>query len=312
MIRFVKHQEIDPEKWDKTVLGATQPTALATYACLDILADNAWNALVEDDYQCVMPLPYRSKLGFSYIFTPFFLPHLGPFSQTKTEQKKILDFFNHIPAKYIQQDLILNREILSFLPDNEVFAMTSYELDISLPHQTLFNDFSQNTRRNIAAAEKHLLTVELNDQSLSDIVCLFRNNKGKNKEVRFQEKDYRTLICLAEWLLKEDKLDVVECLKQDGTLIAGALMVKDVNNCRFWFSGRDNTESECKPMFYLINEYLKHIAGKPGVFDFNGSMNENVARMYKGFGGKAYGFPLYRHSHPAIKHLLALPRKIKL
>ena len=115
MIRFVKHQEIDPEKWDKTVLGATQPTALATYACLDILADNAWNALVEDDYQCVMPLPYRSKLGFSYTYTPFFLPHLGPFSQTKTEQKKILDFFNYIPAKYIQQDLILNREILSFL-----------------------------------------------------------------------------------------------------------------------------------------------------------------------------------------------------
>lgn len=311
MIRFVKHQDINPEKWDNAVLGATQPSALATYACLDILADYTWNALVEDDYQCVMPLPYRSKMGLSYIYTPFFLAHLGPFSQNKVEQKTILDFFNHIPKKFIQQDLILNRETLSLLPDNEVFAMTSYQLDLSLPHQSLFNDFSQNTKRNIAAGEKHFLTVNLNNQSLSNIVRLFRDNKGHNKEVHFRESDYQKLICLAEWLLKEDKLDVVEVRKTDGSLIAGALMVKDVDCYRFWFSGRDNTEAECKPMFFLINEYLKKVAGKPGGFDFNGSMNENVARMYKGFGGKPYSFPLYRHFHPSLKNLLKLYRKTK-
>ena len=46
------------------------------------------------------------------------------------------------------------------------------------------------------------------------------------------------------------------------------------------------------------------------MFDFNGSTNENVARMYKGFGGLPYPIVLVQHSQKGIKPLVTLKRKV--
>ena len=45
-------------------------------------------------------------------------------------------------------------------------------------------------------------------------------------------------------------------------------------------------------MFFLLDEYIKQHAGEQISLDFNGSMNENVARLYKGFGGLPYDFQM--------------------
>jgi dTDP-4-amino-4,6-dideoxygalactose transaminase len=39
-----------------------------------------WDTLVEDDYVSVMPLPYRKKMGVTYIFPPTITQQLGVFS----------------------------------------------------------------------------------------------------------------------------------------------------------------------------------------------------------------------------------------
>ena len=62
MIRFLKHSEIDPEKWNQAIRNSLSPNVLAEYELLDLLTgDDTWHAVVDDDYKVVMPLPTRQK-----------------------------------------------------------------------------------------------------------------------------------------------------------------------------------------------------------------------------------------------------------
>ena len=300
MARFIRHQDIDPVLWDRAVRGSSTPTALATFRYLDLLADGRWNAVVEDDYRAVLPLPWRARLGVPYIYTPFFLHRMGVFAPHPTDGAGTRRLFDAIPKKYRQVDLLLNPDNdPSRLPSHPT-PLTSHYVDLDRPFAELEAGFAANTRRNIKSSGKHFLTMEYDENILSDIVTLFRNNRGRDRAVSFREADYRRLVRVAESLLREGMLDVVGVREPEGRLAAGALMLRDYDRIVFWFSGRDGRAADSKPMFFLLNEYLRQHCASPLVFDFNGSANPNVARFYRGFGGIPYPIPIVAHSRGAI------------
>ena len=297
MIRFVKHTDILPEKWDEAILRSQSPTVLATYHLLNTLtADSAWDALVMDDYAAVMPLPHRVKMGIHYIYTPFFLPQLGIFSPTPTDAETTLAFFNNIPTKYKQIDLLLNTSNDVELLKNETIRLVSHQLSLQKPYEQLQADFSQNTRRNIKDALKHSLTYFEDEMILDDVIHLFKQNKGKEKNVHYGNDDYQILQKTAKQQKKKQKLIVAGVLNANEKLVAGALFLHDYTRIHFWFSGRDDEASEGKPMFFLLNEYIRRHAGISKTLDFNGSSDPNVARLYKGFGGIPYEIPMLHHT----------------
>lgn len=295
MIQFVKHQDLDRNKWDHVVTTSPYPSVFATSELLDILTDNSeWNALVDDDYSAVMPLPCRKKWGVCYVYTPFFASQLGIFSIKPVTAEKVLDFFRAIPPKYRQVDLFLNAHNPSNLIVDSVFTYVSHQIDLKVSYDNLYKSFSQNTKRNIKASEKHFLTIEKNEKLVCEIIELFRNNRGKSEAVHYRDRDYEVLVRASEALLSHNCLDVWGVRNQSGKLIAGALIVLDGKKRLFWFSGRDECATDNKPMFFLLNEYLKQNAEQDLIFDFNGSLNENVARMYKGLGGTPYPIPMIK------------------
>ena len=79
MIEYLSGKEINREKWDMCVCSVPgcKPYAYSWY--LDIMAPG-WEALVDDDYDSVFPVPAFRKYGFYYIATPVFLQQLGIFS----------------------------------------------------------------------------------------------------------------------------------------------------------------------------------------------------------------------------------------
>lgn len=297
MIRFVKHSDIHPEKWDNAVLTAQQSTIFATYDLLDSLTGNSsWNALVKDDYLAVMPLPERAKGGIHYIYTPFFIPQLGIFSSKNISAQEIFEFFNTIPKKYKQVDLLLHPQIDLTRFQKRHISLVSHDLDLNRPYEILQHDFSQNTKRNIKDANKHSLTLVKNPNILEEVIQLFVENKGGEKIVHYGPNDYRILARTAKLLLSKNALDIVGVNYENQQLIAGAFFVRDQHRLWFWFSGRNTHSAESKPMFFLLDEYIRAHAEQPLVLDFNGSLNENVARLYKGFGGQPYSIPMANYA----------------
>jgi hypothetical protein len=56
-----------------------------------------WAALVEGDYERVMPLPVRKKYGITYCYQPFFAQQLGVFSKNEINPEIVNKFIAAIP-----------------------------------------------------------------------------------------------------------------------------------------------------------------------------------------------------------------------
>ena len=288
MIRFVKHTEIDAAKWDETILNAQFPTIFCTYQLLNILSNYSWNALLMDDYDYVMPLPTRSKGGVAYIYSPFFISQLGVFSKKEISKEIVAAFFKAIPKKFKHIDLLLNSANDASLVEPHISTLISHELDLRPSYEILHSGFSQNTKRNIKSSQKHSLTLVRDHISVEEIIKLFCENRGQAKEVHYHSTDYETLAKAAAVLKNLNRLETYGVKTEDGHNIAGGLFVRDEQRYWFWFSGRNEQYADTKSMFFLMDEFIKHHAEQPYLLDFNGSMNENVSRLYKGFGGQPY------------------------
>jgi hypothetical protein len=59
-----------------------------------------WEALIDDDYDSVFPVPARERFGIKYIATPIFLQQLGAFSPDKAAENVINEYLDYMPEFY--------------------------------------------------------------------------------------------------------------------------------------------------------------------------------------------------------------------
>ena len=296
MIRYLNHSEIDPEKWNQAIRNSLSPNVLAEYELLDLLTgDDTWHALVDDDYQAVMPLPTRKKGVLKYVYTPFFLPQMGIFYRQDIQMSVYVRLLEEISKHYVLADLLMNEQNARDIDELEFPPyFVSYKLPMHLPYNELYSQFHENTKRNIKAAQKQQSRVIVQEEKVADIIALFRANKGSEEAVHFRDDDYARLQRVSDYLLEHNLLEIYGVRTSDNKLAAGALFVKDGKRRWFWFSGRDNQLSECKPMFLLLDAYIRDHAESDLDLDFNGSSNPNVARLYQGFGSRVLTIPFHR------------------
>ena len=293
MIRFLKHSEINSEKWNQAVHNSLFSSVFVRYELLDLLtAPDTWHALVQDDYEAVLPLPTRKKGVLKYVYTPFFMPQMGIFSAREITSDETGAFLREISKHYVLADVLLNEK--NEPQESHKNNFVSHFISLQPSYNELYIQFHENTRRNIKTAEKHQCHITVGEESVADIITLFRANRGQGNNVHFQEEDYARLSKVADYLLKNNLLEVYGVRTIENQLAAGALFVRDGNRRWFWFSGRDNQLSACKPMFLLLDTYIHDHTGSDLLLDFNGSKNENVARLYQGFGGNHYTIPFAR------------------
>ncbi|MCR4966088.1 MAG: GNAT family N-acetyltransferase [Bacteroidales bacterium] len=310
MIRFIKNKEIDKVKWDQAVENAKFSTLFAHYDLLQALTvPDTWHALVKNDYEAVMPLPVRAKWCIPYIYTPFFLPQMGIFAPYKVTDEQTAEFLQVIPKKYIQADLILN---FANETNQTTMQLQSHQMSLEQTYENMSARYAQNTRRNVRDAIQQNTTICFNEPIISETIGLFRENRGREAAVNFQDEDYHRLQKVAEMLQAQGYLLTAGAHTNDGKLIAGALFVLDHQRIWFWFSGRDNNYAEHKPIFLLLDNVIRLYAEQERTLDFNGSINPNVARMYHSFGGEAYPIPLVSISRiPLLKKIAELRKKSK-
>ena len=87
MLRYILHHDIDRKKWDAGTDNSIRPKIYALSWYLDII-NPGWDAIVEDDYDSVMPVTRRKKFGLLYVCQPVFAQQTGIFSKEEAGRKK--------------------------------------------------------------------------------------------------------------------------------------------------------------------------------------------------------------------------------
>ena len=307
MIQYLQHSEIDKAQWDATIAECGNIYAYSWY--LDIVHPG-WEALVEDDYQSVMPLTGGKKFGVNYLYQPFFVQQLGVFSKLPMTTGLTEAFLKAIPSKYRFAEIRLNEGNLFADGAQGVEYHRNVLLDLNQEYEAIRANYHQNTKRNLAKAESNNLQL-VETVIPYHVVALFRDNRGALLD-KWGDAEYDVLTHLAKVAQKRNAafmLGVSE--KGVGRLICAAIFMKTKDRITFLFSGLTEEGKQRQAMTYLLDQVIQKFAHQPMTFDFEGSDDDNLARFYLGFGGVETKYPSYGFNRlsPIGKALLKVWKK---
>lgn len=310
MIKYLKHSEIDFQKWDDCISHSFNGNAYAYSWYLDIV-HQGWEALVENDYERVMPLTGNKKMGVDYLFQPYFTQQLGVFSKSILNPAIVLKFVQAIPAHFKFVEIKLNS--LNKITDKQykLESNKNHILDLINEYPKIAAKYSTNTKRNLKKSQSVSQSLMKNIKPES-VIQLFRENKGKEIH-QWDDRHYSILSHLMYTAVYKGKGIVYGVFDSMNQLNAAAFFLKSNNRLIFLFSGSNQQARESASMTFLIDAIINEFAPSQLVLDFEGSNNAELARFYKGFGAKEVEYPSLQINrlHFPMKQLFLLYKLIK-
>jgi hypothetical protein len=294
MIVYMKSHEIDREQWDNCIKNSPRikPYGFSWY--LDIMAPG-WEALIDDEYDSVFPVPVSSWFGIKYVATPVFLQQLGVYSPDKDPSLSLNEFFEYMPDFYKLIDLCVGNNISN--NGYKVTVKSNYELDLSRSYDKLWENFSLHCRRNIEASEKN--KPELLSNILPDeLIKLFIKNRGKMIK-GIKHRDYQRLNNLMNFCIRNKRGKIIGVRDASKKLIFGIFLLEVPGNKTMLFVVNTPESREKRTGYYVINDLIKDSSSTRNILDFAGSSIPSVASFMESFGSANVPFyRIYRNNLP--------------
>lgn len=275
MIRYLKNNEIDLKKYDACIQTALNSRIYAFSWYLNCVADN-WDVLVLNDYEAVMPLPWRQKYFIKYIYPPAWTQQLGVFSSTEVNELLIAEFVNSIPKKFKKITIQFNSQ------NNVSFIKTekriNYVLDLNKPYEEIHKGFNKNRKRIIKNGLSLTYTINKNIDTVEFLDFYLDEPK------KFQLKQHQ-ITTLKNVLNSNNKAVNVWGISEDEKLIAGLVWLKDDKRITYLLPITTKQGKEKGLQTLLISKIIEKHQKSNLFLDFEGSMIKGVADFYKSFGG---------------------------
>jgi hypothetical protein len=287
MIVYHKNGEIDRELWDNCIRNSavTKPYPYSWY--LDIMAPG-WEALVDDDYDSLFPVPSYIRFGVQYASTPPFLQQLGAYSPDKPASQVIAEFLEYMPEIYKLTDLCIGQKI--DYPGYKVIEKSNFELNLSSRYETLVERYTPECRKYIShtSRKRYELTENVTPEELTEL-CIY-NQKLNLKGIK--SRDYESLINLMHYCISNRK-GVITGVRAAGKRLVYALFrVQIPGSITIIIEGNTATSIEKNIGYFVINEIIKEYASTVSILDFAGtSVNSGIPKGVS-FGG--INVPYYR------------------
>jgi len=283
MIVYYKHNQIDFERWDKVITNSQNGLVYALSWYLNIVSPY-WDALIDDDYEYIMPLPVKYKFIIPYLVQPLFAQQLGIFSHMVITQEKVENFLMQIPRKFVRCNINLN----SANPVNNLPSTLygiNYELSLNLSYKELWRNFNENTKRNIKKAQQNNLVI--NSCSVDYYIENFRENIKKT----VPQSTFSILKNITQHLIDTKNGEIYIVTNNNNECVAGVFIINTLNRLIYLISFSSSEGKDKSAMFYILDTILQKYSGNNKVLDFEGSSIPGIARFFEGFGATKFTFP---------------------
>lgn len=156
-------------------------------------------------------------------------------------------------------------------------------IDLHHDYNTLRQAYDSNTKRNIAKAKRHNLSIKP-----IDIEQFVQFWSAENRQMPLELHQKLTLLCAAA--AKHGCGKIRGVFSAENQLIA-ALFTIEIFDRIVYLTPVSNAEGKQKSaMFLLVDRLLQHQATSGKLFDCEGSRIPGVARFYAGFGAQPQNY----------------------
>ncbi|HSO86131.1 MAG TPA: hypothetical protein VLQ91_06240 [Draconibacterium sp.] len=278
LIKYIRHQDIDSEKWTQCIENAGNSRVYANIWHLDRTAV-VWDALVLGDYEFVMPLPVRNKFGFSYVYQPLFCQQLGIFPKPTPMALEL--FYKSLLEKFSYCDVHLNSQNPSFHNQKEIefLSRQNYLLDLKYNYKSLARSYSTNTKRNIAKSGVNNLQY-IAGIRLEEYLAFKEANLMDN----VSKKDIEKLKSIISFGQHKGIGEIYGVYSAENELCAAVYFCRWKDRVIYLNAASNKEGKKLGAMYFLVDSFIKTNAEHDLKLDFEGSMVPGVARFYSGFG----------------------------
>ena len=141
-IKYIARKNLNTDAYDACVLTSSYSGVYAMSWFLDLVADR-WGALVCNDYEAVMPLPYGSKWGLKYVYPPCWSQQLGSFAKKKSARFDLF-FIDNIPFWFVKVTQYLHS---GMQVNSSSLIRKNYILNLSFSFDQIQNNWNKNRKR---------------------------------------------------------------------------------------------------------------------------------------------------------------------
>ena len=278
-IEYLTRKEIDIEKWNACIENASNGLIYSFSYYLDALCTN-WDALVINNYEAVMPLPWRKKWGFYYIYQPYFIAALGVFGN-EVPASTIELCLHYIPPKFRYLEIDLNeKNSVNTFPGLKATTRKNIFLELNQPYEILFKNYKRLARRKINYALENGLIIH-DEISPEVIVKLYERYYEQEKRI-IPHEAYTGLIKALNALPKKNLRAYL--VKNENNIIAFYVVLVDDKNV-YSLIGGSTKEGKKMGAFYLATDaVIKEFSATGKTFRFEGSDIKGIAFFDMQFG----------------------------
>ena len=283
-ISYIKYADINKEKWDRCIDQSPNGLIYAYSFYLDLMSEN-WDALVLKDYEAVMPLTWKTKMGISYLYQPAFTQQLGIFGSNILNADLIEAFLNQSLRHFSFVEINLNF-------GNYYKKAAKQKCNLILPLNRSFKEIEKGFRKDFL---KKIITSNLTYNPSYDFemsILLFQ--KSNSKRISLSKCDYERFSKLCDLINLDGGLIVRKITTLKGELLSTAILFKDKRRIYYLLSNTSEEGRKQQANYFLLYHLIKEFSGKDLIFDFEGSEIESIKFYFKKFGAIEQTYPFVK------------------
>ena len=283
-IRFVPGEAIETIKWNSCVHYATNGNIFGYRWYLDAVTRD-WDALVEGDYESVLPLPWRSNwLGKKQLAQPMLVRELGIFSVHVLSIARTKAFLEAIPPEFRSGSLHFNELIRG--PAHDRVSWTegaNFQLLLADPYEKISDQYSAQAWTLLAEAEKRgYMTVS---SVKPERLAAYFLEQGSANKVRTRQ--FHALQRLMYNALHRGWGFSMGVVDKNQSLVAADFFFNSHGKVVSALGSQAKRIGDSGALVLLYDNLIRSQAGRPAILDLNG--NEALGEL---LGAQRNSFPV--------------------
>lgn len=292
-IRLVQHTDIDFIQWDMAMDACTNRLVYGYSTYLNHMSPG-WDALVYGDYDAIMPLTRRKKLGMAYLCQPAFTQQLGLFAKDITLLQLLPQFLQTATRHFRFSELMLN---YANGGANGVSVLQNYILPLSAGYAEIRRAYRNDLLKNLKRAEKFSMTY-LADTDADAAIQLFRAHYGNRLGAR--PVDYQWFSAMIREMISQGAAFIRKVTLPSGVLLAiGVFALKHGRMYNLASTTLPNGRT-LEANHFLFDQLIAEWCEKAEILDFEGSDQPGIARFYQKFGARSQPYFFWKSNRLPI------------